>query len=78
MISGCALSRLHSQPLMRNPADSPAIENSGRIPLFLLSVPFMSGCECKRARSVSAIARNIKRSAQPEITDAKKSNLAEN
>src|ERR1700674_3388325 len=27
----------------------------------------MSGCECKRARSVSAIARNIKRSAQPVI-----------
>ena len=27
----------------------------------------MSGCECKRARSVSAIARNIKRSAQREI-----------
>jgi hypothetical protein len=27
----------------------------------------MSGCECKRARSVSAIARNIKRSAQPEM-----------
>ena len=26
----------------------------------------MSGCECKRARSVSAIARNIKRSAPPE------------
>jgi hypothetical protein len=27
----------------------------------------MSGCECKRGGSVSATARNIKRSAQPEM-----------